>query len=333
MPGAVQTAALKVERTKAGTVLAGRKGRTLYYYAEDKPGSGKSVCTGGCAAAWPPLTSPVKAPAGVRMPGPHGDDHPGGRRQAGHHQRLPGLLLRRDMAPGQVTGNGAQGTWHVIKLRAAAVTGRAFVLKAEHTKAGTVLAGRKGLTLYYYTEDKPGSDKSMCLAGCASAWPPLAAPVKAPAGVRLPGPIGMITRPDGTKQVTINGYPVYYYADDKAPGQVTGNGAGGTWHVIKVKKNSAVRAYGNHGTAETASPRPRPPPEVTATDPRRRPGSRAGAGTARARPPGWRWRWVSPRRGRPAPAARTGRSPRPRARRAGRRTVRAPTGRDSGSGG
>jgi predicted lipoprotein with Yx(FWY)xxD motif len=121
---------------------------------------------------------------------------------------------------------------------------RVFVLKVERTRAGTVLAGRKGLTLYYYTEDKPGSGTSACTGGCAVAWPSLKAPVKAPAGVKMPGPIGMITRADGTRQVTINGYPVYYYAGDKAPGQVTGNGAGGTWHVIKVKVTSAAPAGG-----------------------------------------------------------------------------------------
>jgi|tagenome__1003787_1003787.scaffolds.fasta_scaffold19992532_1 predicted lipoprotein with Yx(FWY)xxD motif len=117
------------------------------------------------------------------------------------------------------------------------------VLKAERTRAGMVLAGRKGLTLYYYTADKPHSGTSACTGGCASAWPPLAAPVTAPAGVRLPGPMGMITRKGGVKQVTINGYPVYYYAGDKAPGQATGNGAGGSWHVIKVT-NTGGGGYG-----------------------------------------------------------------------------------------
>ena len=61
--------ALKVSWTRLGTVLASSRGLTLYYYAEDKPGSGKSVCTGGCASAWPPLAAPVHAPAGVRLPG------------------------------------------------------------------------------------------------------------------------------------------------------------------------------------------------------------------------------------------------------------------------
>jgi len=111
---------------------------------------------------------------------------------------------------------------------------RTTALKTEATRAGTILAGSRGLTLYYYSEDKPGSGKSVCTGGCAAAWPPLTAPVRAPAGVFLPGPLGMITRPGGVTQVTINGYPVYYYAGDKTPGQTTGNGIEGAWHVIKI---------------------------------------------------------------------------------------------------
>ena len=108
-------------------------------------------------------------------------------------------------------------------------------LKTETTRAGMVLASSRGLTLYYYAEDKRGSGKSMCTGSCATAWPPLAAPVKAPAGVRLPGRLRTITRPNGLKQVTLNGYPLYLYIGDKAPGQATGNGIGGAWHVIKIK--------------------------------------------------------------------------------------------------
>jgi predicted lipoprotein with Yx(FWY)xxD motif len=242
MGGGIQTAALKVERTSAGMVLAGSKGLTLYYYTADKPGNGKSVCTGGCATAWPPLTAPVKAPAGAKMPGPIGMITRAGGASQVTINGYPIYYYAEDMTPGQVKGNGEGGTWHVIKMRAAAATARASVLKAERTSAGTVLASSKGLTLYYYTKDKPGSGMSVCTGACAKAWPPLMAPVKAPAGVKLPGKIGMITRADGTKQVTINGYPVYYYAGDMAPGQVKGNGEGGTWHVIKVKKSSGSTA-------------------------------------------------------------------------------------------
>src|SRR5437588_252860 len=108
-------------------------------------------------------------------------------------------------------------------------------LKTETTPVGMILANSHGLTLYYYSADKPHSGKSACTGVCATAWPPLAAPVKAPAGARLPGRLGVITRPNGVKQVTLNGYPLYLYTGDKAPGQAKGNGVGGSWHVIKIK--------------------------------------------------------------------------------------------------
>jgi predicted lipoprotein with Yx(FWY)xxD motif len=230
--GAVQGGVLKTETTSAGTVLASSHGLTLYYYAEDKQGSGRSVCTGGCASAWPPLTAPVRAPAGVRLPGPLGMiTRPGGIEQVTING-YPVYFYSGDKAPGQATGNGYEGAWHVIKIHAAATT---RTLTVERTSAGTVLAGVHGYTLYYYTEDKPGSGKSVCTGGCAKAWPPLVAPVKAPAGMRLPGRLGMITRPGGLRQATLNGYPLYTYAGDKAPGQATGNGIGGAWHVINIK--------------------------------------------------------------------------------------------------
>jgi predicted lipoprotein with Yx(FWY)xxD motif len=108
-------------------------------------------------------------------------------------------------------------------------------LKTELTRAGTILASPNGLTLYYYSEDKPGSGRSACTGGCAAAWPPLAAPVRVPAGVHLPGRLGVITRSDGSKQVTVNGFPIYRYAEDIKPGQAAGNGEAGEWHVIKLK--------------------------------------------------------------------------------------------------
>jgi predicted lipoprotein with Yx(FWY)xxD motif len=232
--GTAQTGALKTETTSAGQVLASSHGLTLYYYGEDKRGSGKSQCTGSCATAWPPLTAPVKAPAGVSLPGPLGMiTRPGGVRQVTING-FPVYFYAGDKAPGQDTGNGIQGAWHVIKMPAAAsATGK--MLRVVRTSAGTVLAGSHGYTLYYYAEDKPGSGKSVCASTCVKIWPALAAPVRAPAGVRLPGPLGTITRSSGFRQATLNGYPLYTYSGDKAPGQAKGNGIEGAWHVIKIK--------------------------------------------------------------------------------------------------
>jgi predicted lipoprotein with Yx(FWY)xxD motif len=232
----VRTIALKTETTPAGMVLANDGGLTLYYYTADKRGSGTSVCTGGCAAAWPPLAAPVKAPAGVRLPGPLGMiTRSGGVRQVTING-LPVYTYAGDKAPGQAAGNGREGAWHVVRLgtAAAGAAARGAALKVERTSAGTVLASVRGLTLYYYSKDKRGSGKSACSAACIAAWPALAYPVRAPAGAHLPGKIGYIVRPSGFKQVTINGYPMYKYAGDKAPGQAKGNGIGRVWHVIKI---------------------------------------------------------------------------------------------------
>ena len=164
-------------------------------------------------------------------------------------------------ATGYNTGSGAGGAYgsstpmSTTPASSGAMGGgvQTAALKVERTSAGMVLAGSKGLTLYYYAEDKPGSGKSACTGGCATAWPALKAPVRAPAGVRMPGPIGMITRADGTKQVTINGYPIYYYAEDMTPGQAKGNGAEGTWHVIKIKTSSGTMgSSGNSGSSGTS---------------------------------------------------------------------------------
>ena len=43
----------------------------------------------------------------------------------------------------------------------------------------------------------------------------------------------MVTRDDGTKMWGYKGKPVYYFKDDKAPGDVKGDGVGGVWHAAK----------------------------------------------------------------------------------------------------
>src|SRR5256885_391097 len=83
-----------------------------------------------------------------------------------------------------------------------------------------------------------------------------AARAKPPAGVGLPGPLGIIPRPGGLRQVTINGLPIYLYAGDKAPGQETGNGMSGSWHVIKIHATTA--ATGRAAALKVSHTRARP---------------------------------------------------------------------------
>jgi predicted lipoprotein with Yx(FWY)xxD motif len=156
-----------------------------------------------------------------------------GAAYGGYGTPVGGSSTSGSSTSGSTTSGSA--TFGTQAMPASPSAGLATALKTETTRAGTVLASSHGLTLYYFTADKQGSGKSACAAACATAWPPLAAPVKAPRGVHLPGPLGVITRPNGVKQVTLNGYPLYFYVGDKAPGQVGGNGIGGSWHVIKIK--------------------------------------------------------------------------------------------------
>ena len=92
---------------------------------------------------------------------------------------------------------------------------------------GKIYTDAKGMTLYTYDKDEPG--KSNCYDQCAVNWPPLVAEE----GAMAEGEWTIIERTDGTKQWAYEGKPVYLWIQDKAPGDVTGEGKGdGTWHVL-----------------------------------------------------------------------------------------------------
>jgi len=99
---------------------------------------------------------------------------------------------------------------------------------------GTVLvAGSNGMTVYTFTKDVKDSGKSACNAGCIDKWPALtvsagAAPTP---GSGVTGKLATITRDDGATQVTYNGLPLYFFANDKAPGDA--NGVYANWEVVK----------------------------------------------------------------------------------------------------
>jgi predicted lipoprotein with Yx(FWY)xxD motif len=119
---------------------------------------------------------------------------------------------------------------------------------------GNVLVDSNGLALY--SPDQEASGKVLCTGSCVAFWMPLAAGTTAPAPVSGVGMLGTTTRPDGTKQVTVDGKPLYTFAED-SPGNVKGNGFsdafGGqhfTWHAI-LASGTAAGSSGNSvpGTA------------------------------------------------------------------------------------
>ena len=108
----------------------------------------------------------------------------------------------------------------------------ATVQVSKDAKLGDILTDSKGMTLYQFAKDQ--ANVSNCSGGCATAWPPLVvAAGQAPtAGDGVTGKLGVITRQDGSLQVTYNGLPLYFFASDSKAGDTTGQGVGGVWSVV-----------------------------------------------------------------------------------------------------
>ena len=114
---------------------------------------------------------------------------------------------------------------------------------AEHADLGTIVVDGKGRTLYLLTEDQ--RNQSSCADRCADIWPPVLTGGEASAGEGVTsGALGLITRADGSNQVTYNGWPLYYFAGDENAGNAAGQGNRGVWFVVSVfggpKQNSAA---------------------------------------------------------------------------------------------
>ena len=102
---------------------------------------------------------------------------------------------------------------------------------------GKIVTDGKGFTLYMYAPDRRGA--SRCYGFCAQQWPPLVLP----RGVARPeaGPgidkalVGTVRRSNGTLQETYDGWPLYLWQGDTAPGEATGQADDmGLWYVLSA---------------------------------------------------------------------------------------------------
>ncbi|WP_410610753.1 SCO0930 family lipoprotein [Amycolatopsis sp. lyj-109] len=97
---------------------------------------------------------------------------------------------------------------------------------------GTVLADAEGHTLYRFAKDAATPSKATCAGPCATTWPPLVSDAPAVAAGVDSRLVGQVARPDGRKQVTIDGWPVYRYAKDTGPGVALGREVSADWAAI-----------------------------------------------------------------------------------------------------
>ena len=125
----------------------------------------------------------------------------------------------------------AAGTTPPSSAASQAVTS-GTVLKTASSALGTILVNNQGFTVYVFDMDKANSGVSACTGPCLSLWPAVLTTEAKPTVAGVTGTVGTITRPDGGKQVTLNGLPLYTYTPDTQAGNVNGQGYGGIWWVV-----------------------------------------------------------------------------------------------------
>ncbi len=114
-----------------------------------------------------------------------------------------------------------------LLLLAAGAAQAADPAMTGQTSKGDALVDAKGMTLYVFDKDTDGA--SACYDKCAVNWPPLMAMDGAAAGAHY----SIVSRKDGGKQWAYKGKPLYLWIKDTKPGDVTGDGVQGVWHLAK----------------------------------------------------------------------------------------------------
>ena len=158
------------------------------------------------------------------------------------------VILAACGSSGSAGSSGSSGS------PATASNGAATTVVAKNVDGvGNVLVDSSGRALY--SPDQEANGTILCTGACTSFWMPLAADGTPTAATGV-AQLGVIDRPDGTKQVTAGGKPLYTFAED-SPGQVNGNGFSDafgsqhfTWHAVL---SSGMAAGGTTAPGATSS--------------------------------------------------------------------------------
>ena len=106
------------------------------------------------------------------------------------------------------------------------------LLTTADSDLGEIVVDGEGMTVYLFDNDTQGGDSSSCEGACATNWPAVTTDSDDPVVEGVTGEIGTITGVDGATQVTLDGWPLYYFAGDSAAGDVNGQGVNGVWWVV-----------------------------------------------------------------------------------------------------
>jgi predicted lipoprotein with Yx(FWY)xxD motif len=135
----------------------------------------------------------------------------------------------------------------------------ATVITTASSSGNTFLTNGSGRAVYLWTKDTGGT--SACTGACAGAWPPVTTTGTATAsGSAKSSDLGTITRSDGSKQVTYDGHPLYYFSGDTGAGTATGQGSdgfGAKWWLVAPAGSdvtASVTSFTVSGSSPAANP-------------------------------------------------------------------------------
>jgi predicted lipoprotein with Yx(FWY)xxD motif/plastocyanin len=205
---------------KLGTYLVDESGKTLYMFMKDTPNV--SACADTCVTNWPLYyTENIQVPNELNEADFNTIVRADGNKQT-TYQGMPLYYYAKDQKAGDTTGQGVGGNWMVVN--------QSGVKTGKNDTLGTFITDSKGMALYLYTKDT--ANVSVCKGNCEVAWPIFYTEHLPVMGDLKAIDFGTITREDGSKQTTYQGWPLYYYVKDVKAGDVTGQDVGKVWYVI-----------------------------------------------------------------------------------------------------
>ncbi|MBQ1023826.1 hypothetical protein [Micromonospora sp. C95] len=250
VPAPAKWVQLSTNKATIGETVTDVTGFTLYSFADDPAEPPASACTGTCAESWPPVL--IQAGGRVFVDGLKTDDIGAIRRPDGGVQVTiagrPAYRFGGDTVPGDLNGQSVDNAWFAFgsdgkaidalittaELKAAKPD-RTSTLTAKEGRDGPIVVDDDGATVYRFDGDDTDPPASNCTGVCAALWQPVVA--RNGGKVKLKGidegRVWWLSRKDGTKQVTLDGSPLYRNVADKSTDTIIASAATQGWTAAR----------------------------------------------------------------------------------------------------
>jgi len=207
-----------------GQILTDDEGNSLYFFSPDVFGA--SACEGACEQNWPVYYEQnLTAGTGVTGSNIGVITRTDGTRQ-NTYNGWPLYYFSGDDVAGDTNGEGIGNNWFVAK------TNYDIMIAQQDIEGETVkyLTDGTGNSLYYFTNDD--QNVSNCNGGCLETWPPYTGDALVVPSILAADDFNTIASNTTGTQITYEGRPLYFFADDATPGDINGQSVGGVWFIV-----------------------------------------------------------------------------------------------------